>query len=147
MTHILLTFSDHSIGIMQYVPEDSSDDALANEISRSSFEKTVLSWKRIQPEDIPKDRTFRGAWTEELAIDMPKARDIYRETLRSARVPLFAKLDTEYIRADETGDNPEKARIAGVKQQLRDITDLSEIEQAQTPEDLKAFWPDVLEQD
>ena len=56
----------------------------------------------------------------------------------------LAALDVEYQHADERGDVAEKARIAAKKQALRDVTADPAIEAAQTPEALKAVWPDIL---
>jgi hypothetical protein len=93
------------------------------------------------------DRTFRNAWTlsgAQITVDMPKARDIWRQKMREARAPLLQALDVEYMRADEAGDGAAKTRIAAEKQALRDVTADPAIEAAQTPDELKALWPSVL---
>ncbi len=93
------------------------------------------------------DRTFRNAWMWEgskIGHDMAKARDIKRAQLRKARRPLLEVLDIDYTRADERGDAEEKERIATRKQALRDVTVDPAIEAAQTPEELKQVWPEIL---
>lgn len=90
------------------------------------------------------DRTFRNAWKNDLTVDMPKARDIHRNTLRRLRAPLLAALDIEYQKADEKGDIGAKMEIAAKKQALRDVTQAPEIEAAQTPAQLKAAIPAIL---
>jgi hypothetical protein len=100
-----------------------------------------------QSPDFPADTTFRGAWVlngEKVGHDMGAARDIHRDRMRVARMPLLAVLDTEYIRADEAGDGTRKAAIVATKQELRDVTAHPDIEAATTPDQLQQVWPDVL---
>lgn len=108
----------------------------------------VASHRPISRAEIITDRTFRAAWedTGKIDVNMPKARDIHRDRLRAIRAPLLADLDTQYMRADETGDAILKAEIAAKKQALRDITDDPAIEAAKTPEELKAVRPAILDQ-
>ena len=96
--------------------------------------------------DIPNDRTFRNAWVDNggIQVDMPKARDIHRNTMRTARKPKLEALDRAYIRADEANDQVEKDRIMDDKQALRDVTADPGIEDAKTPETLKDVWPEIL---
>ncbi len=110
----------------------------------------ATSW-RIVPNDFVDentDRYFRNAWKDgggrKPDVDMPKAREIHRNKLRAMREPILVALDTEYLRADEAGDNQEKRRIAERKQALRDLTDDPAIDSATTPEELKAVLPDAL---
>lgn len=102
-----------------------------------------VSW-RFVPNDFVNentDREFRGAWkdggTDKPQHDMPKARELLRNRLRKLRGPLLDNLDTEYMRADESGDSNKKQEIANRKQQLRDITKHPDIEKAKTVDDLK----------
>lgn len=102
----------------------------------------------IDHQDIPEDRTFRDAWksTPEnqkmtLSVDMPKARNLWRNNVRNRRKPLLEALDIEYQQADEKGDASEKAKIAAKKKKLRDAPEDPRIEAAQTPEDLKLIDP------
>ena len=104
-----------------------------------------VSWRFVPndyvPEDMPKSgRVFRDAWkddgTNKPGVDMPKAREIHRRRLRKLRAPLLEALDTDYMRADEAGDNQRKKEIAARKQALRDVTADPAIEAAQTPEEL-----------
>ena len=102
----------------------------------------VVSWRILKRDEIPVDRSFRGAWRDgkvSVDVDMPTAREIHRDHLRTLRAPLLAQLDTEYMRADEAGDKAEKARIVVQKQALRDATANPAIDAARTPEELKAI--------
>jgi len=107
----------------------------------------VESWRVVEYEDIPKDRTYRDALADDgtrLYHDMPKAREIHREHLRSFRGKALADLDVEYQRADEKADKKEKARVVALKQELRDITAHPGIEAAQTTDELRAVWHAAL---
>lgn len=93
---------------------------------------------------IPSDRLFRNAWTADesqgvISVDMAKARDIWRDKIRLARIPEFARLDAEFMRALETG--ADTSSIVAQKQALRDATADPAIEAAQTPEQLKLVQP------
>jgi hypothetical protein len=121
-----------------------------------SIEEEIGKWQGAHPgaylahteakeSDVPSDRTFRNAWKGDLSVDMGKARDIWKDKMRAVRAPKLAALDTEYMRADETGDAQAKSAVAAQKQELRDVTADPGIEAAQTPQDLKAVWPECLD--
>jgi hypothetical protein len=71
------------------------------------------------------------------------ADELKRKQFRVLRKPLLEKLDVEFMRALESGDNVLVASISTKKKELRDITliDLSEYD---TPEKLNEFLPDPL---
>ena len=77
-----------------------------------------------------------------ITIDMTKARNIHRDRMRAARASKLAALDVAFQRALETGGDT--VSIVAQKQALRDVTANPEIEAAQTPDDLKKVWPDLL---
>lgn len=77
-----------------------------------------------------------------IAIDMSKARDIHRERMRHARAPKLAALDIAFQRAVEAGEST--AAVVTQKQMFRDVTADPAIDAAQSPESLKAVWPDCL---
>ena len=107
----------------------------------------VARYRALTRGEIPVERRFRAAWRDggqSVAVDMPAAREIHRDYLRALRAPILAKLDTEYMRADEAGDVAAKARIAAQKQALRDVTADPAIEAAKTPEALAAVLPAAL---
>src|SRR6185369_2339786 len=111
-------------------------------------ELQAVSWD-IVPDDVNEgvDHHFRNAWKKDgkkIGIDMVKARDIHRENLRRMRYGPMEKLDVDYQRADEVGDIETKIKIAKLKQELRDVTKHPDIENAQTPEELKKVIPDIL---
>lgn len=152
---IAITQADGSLAVMQFVTKglldqttvferEATDEAIEAEIAKSQIEAS--SWRRIEPSDVPKDRTFREAWrdTGKIEIDMPSARNIHRERLRALRAPKLAALDVEYQRADEAGNAANKKAIAARKQALRDVTKDPAIDAAATPEELAAIIPAAL---
>ena len=77
-----------------------------------------------------------------ITINIDKAREIHKNLLRKARQPLLERLDIDYIRAQEQGIDT--TDIVSKKQQLRDITNHPDLLSASTVDDLKSFWPDIL---
>ena len=158
---LLLRCVDDSVMIMSFVLDDGyfikregTKEEIEAEILKSSTmfppeRLPIVSWEEIEDESILQDRTFRNAWKHEghkgrFGVDMPKARDIHREHLRRKRLPVFCKLDTDYMIAEENDDIKKKKEIAAKKQKLRDITTHPSIELAQTPEELKIVGFDEI---
>ena len=79
-----------------------------------------------------------------IAVNLVKARAIWRDKMRAARAPLLADLDIQYQKADELGAAAVKAQIAQAKQRLRDAPSDPAIEAAETLEQLIAVWPAEL---
>jgi len=73
-----------------------------------------------------------------IGLNLAKAKEIHKDKIRVARVPLLEQLDVEFVRALEQG--ADTAPIAKQKQALRDATNSSKISRAKTPEQLKAAW-------
>jgi hypothetical protein len=76
-----------------------------------------------------------------ITVNMARAREIQRDCIRSARVPLLAALDVAWMRAGEVGDAARQAEVAAQKQALRDAPAGPRIEAAEAPEALAAVWP------
>lgn len=72
---------------------------------------------------------------------MPKAREIHRGHIRRAREPKLQELDVLFQRELEKSPRGNTAEIINRKQMLRDIPNDPLIENASTPEELKALWP------
>lgn len=72
---------------------------------------------------------------------MSKARAIWRDKIRTARTPVLKNLDAAYMKALESGDTVLQQDIAAQKQMLRDATEMPEIDQATTPEQLAGVQP------
>lgn len=93
---------------------------------------------------VPAERTFRDGWeanadTGVISVNMAKAKDIWRDKIRAARVEPLAALDTAYMKALETG--ADTSSIIAQKQALRDAPALASINNATTPDELKAIQP------
>lgn len=128
--------------------EDETDDAFIDRIRAKDVPPEAIDLRFIDLADLPENMSagpvFFTAWKPDgagVSIDMPKARDIWRDRIREARAPLLTALDVEYQRADEQGDATAKRSIAARKQVLRDAPAHPDIEAAATPEALKAVWP------
>jgi hypothetical protein len=77
-----------------------------------------------------------------IIVNLDKAKAIWKDKWREARKPKLEALDLAYMRATETKDNAEIARIIAEKQELRDVTDTPI--SGTTPEEIKAIWPEIL---
>jgi hypothetical protein len=94
--------------------------------------------------EIPAERTFRGGWeantdTGVISVNMDKAKDIWRDKIRQARVEPLAALDTAYMKALEA--SADTTQIIADKQALRDAPSLSSIDAASTVGELIAIQP------
>ena len=69
---------------------------------------------------------------------MDKAKNIWRDKVRADRTPYFEQLDVDYLKATESQNVVVKTHIETKKQQLRDAPADSRIDNATTPEELKA---------
>jgi hypothetical protein len=132
------------------LPTEFRDEATGKVLF--SFAPTIVAIHEVtaapaEPRQPPDP--LRNAWRApggdgRVRVDMPKARELWRECMRRARAPLLARLDVEYQRADEVGDAAAKQAVAGRKKVLRDVTADVAIEMADNPEALKQCWPAYL---
>lgn len=164
---ISIICADDSVAVMAFVTKElhpatgvimwerePSYEAITSEIERASasFDADKLpikSWRIIERDDIPVDRTYRNALRDngkKLQHNMPHARELHRESLRAERRDLFPLLDGEYLKAVDTGDSMSREAIARKKQGLRDAPAHPSIEAAKTTEQLKALTLDKLSQ-
>lgn len=107
------------------------------------------TWDIIDAADVPTDRTFRSAWSavdRTVAVDMPKAVECHKDRLRQMRKEIFERLDAEFLRAIETGNQTLQAAIAAKKQALRNVTADPAITAARTPDELKEAVPAILKE-
>lgn len=89
---------------------------------------------------VPSDRHFRDAWALSgtvISEDLTAAKAIFANKIREARGPLLEALDTDYMKALETG--ADTAQIVADKQALRDAPTAGD--SATTITELKAAWP------
>jgi hypothetical protein len=77
-----------------------------------------------------------------IIVNPEKAKAIWKDKWRQSRKPLLASLDIEFMKAVESADTAKQAEIASQKQALRDVTKTEIV--GNTPEEIKAVWPSVL---
>ena len=70
-----------------------------------------------------------------ITINLNKAKDIWKDKLRTERAPLLSSLDVQFQRALETG--ADTTEIVAEKQRLRDITNL--VTSATTLDEIKSI--------
>tara|TARA_E500000318_G_scaffold7457_1_gene6969 strand:- start:6072 stop:6308 length:237 start_codon:yes stop_codon:yes gene_type:complete len=75
-----------------------------------------------------------------ITIDIPKAKDIWKNKIRKARKSALEKLDIDYMRAQEAGSDT--TAIVTDKQTLRDLP--SQVDSANTVDEIKTVWNDML---
>lgn len=75
---------------------------------------------------------------------MEKAKEIHRNKIRFARKPKLEELDVQFQKELEKGSNGNIDSIVELKQQLRDAPADSQIEFAETVEELKMAWDEDL---
>ena len=91
----------------------------------------------------PSDRHFRNAWVlngDVISEDMTKAKDIFKDKIRSVRQPLLDAEDVVYMKALEAGDSSAQSGCVTKKKALRDATSTSAIDAADNITKLKAAW-------
>lgn len=98
-----------------------------------------LTYKVMNAEDLPADRTFRNAWCDcpinGVAVDVPKAKSIAHDKRRAKRAEEFAPLDIQ-------ATIPAQAQAAeAARQAIRDkyAAIQTDIDAAATPEELLAI--------
>src|SRR5262245_27141473 len=155
-----LSFFNVETNEPQTVTLDKTDEAIQYHPVQAELKKMGKGGYPVYPiedEAFLQDRTFRDAWElvgSELTVNMPKAREVHRNHMRRARRPKLEDADVRYFKAlenvnvkpydPESKDSIDLQTISSEKQELRDVTDMPEIDAAQTPEELKAVWPDIL---
>ena len=74
-------------------------------------------------------------------ISLSFSKEVQKNRWRAKRKPLLQNLDIEFMKALETNNKEEISRIAGIKNELRNVT---ELEMPETIEEIMEFWPDIL---
>lgn len=100
----------------------------------------ITEYRITTIDKVPTDRTFRNAWTDEndtstVDVNMDKAREIHMDNIRAVRDEKLKELDIEALHG---------ADVQEEKQALRDIPATLDLTTAETPEELKAIWPELL---
>ena len=91
----------------------------------------------------PSDRHFRGAWKRSgstISEDMTKAKEIFKDKIRTVRQPLLDAEDVVYMKALEASDSSAQTASIAKKKKLRDAPAATAINNADTIAKLKAAW-------
>jgi len=153
---VAIIFADGSLGIMQFVvrefaqgggvqlEREPTDEAIGIEIMRSAFDSEPVSWRRISAGDVPREREFRSAWTDDgrvIVHDLSRARSIHLVRLRAERDERLRLLDSDWMRATGQRRAGEADGIEAQRQALRDMptTLAPALSAAQTIAELKAI--------
>jgi len=75
-----------------------------------------------------------------ITIDINKAKEVWKEKIRVARKPALEKLDIDFLKAQEQGNDT--TSIVADKNILRDLP--SQVDTANSIEEIKAVWNDLL---
>ena len=75
-----------------------------------------------------------------ISIDINKAKDIWKEKIRTARKPALEKLDVDFVKAQETSSDT--TSIVADKNTLRNLPE--QVNTATTTDEIKAVWNDML---
>jgi len=124
-------------GSVTYVTPVDKTKTLAEVVAKSVPDG--IEYKIIEAADLPQDRYFRNAWCIEggkVVVDMPKARDVHMKEIRKKRDAKIKVLDIETMKGLD---------VQAEKQVLRDLPAKIDLTTAETPEDLKAIWPNLDE--
>ena len=155
----ITTLSDGRLAVIQIAPGVDEQRALAKtlfELSRTGNMEAHFNpslpgpnWpcRACEDTELPQDRYFRDAWQDTgavVVVNMPKARAIHMNQIRKVRDAELVKLDADFQRALEKGDQLEQSRIAALKQKLRDIPTTFDLAGYATPDTLKVAWPSEL---
>lgn len=96
--------------------------------------------------NLPTDRTFRDAWTDDLPgdqidVDMPKARIIHEDLIRRMRDKKWDDFDKRYVEAER--DSKPMSDLKAERSVLKDIPQNAQpaIDAATTPDILKEIMP------
>ena len=105
------------------------------------------NFKIIERQDLDTlDEQFRNAWVCDTDLNpticIQKAKEVWREKIRQKRGPVLLDLDVQYMRALES--NNDTSEIVQSKQELRDLPQNPDIESANSIEDLKNVWHNLL---
>jgi len=153
---IALTFADGTLGVMQFVTHEftgtgslrwqrTADPATIDaEIAKSSLGQPVVSWRPLDPADLPIDRIYRNAWRDvggKIEHDMPQVREIALTRVRRDRAALLTQLDADWMRATGQGKRQEADAVEARRQALRDRPAVlaASLASATTPEQVTAL--------
>lgn len=123
---LALKRTDNGVSILQTVKENLSNEELQLEVDKFSDsykEGNILAWRVITPNDIPSDRDFRDAWTDDnptqtVDVDLTKARALIRQKRDKQLLVLDEKAfaESRKPKGDLTAINAEAQRLRDIPQ-------------------------------
>lgn len=156
MIHIL-TCPDGAVMIVHPAPQNrragEDDETFAARTLARTLEAhpewkayPVVTVDRAAVEPILTNRRFRNAWRYaggRLDVDMPTARTLWMDEVRTARKPKLEKSDVDLMRAQEGGTAAQIDKVKVYRQQLRDITatERGRVDACSTPAALESLVP------
>lgn len=134
MSRVILKIENDSVVVIVPTSIDNEKDILKSCIDCSTIESSRLQ----------KDRIFRNAWNINGSVNIEKAKEIWKNKIRTTRDKRLQELDIKWMKALERGEIKLASSIASDKQTLRDMPDREELQNCKTVDEIKAFWPDIL---
>lgn len=124
---------------------DLTEEIQARELRE---EPELINHGIFNEEIFPDPTLFKEAWIlvdGVIKVDIPKARIIQENKIRSARDTKWADFDQRYVNAER--DNLDLTALNTERQMLKNIPNNAQvdIDTATTPEILKAIWPTELD--
>jgi len=138
---------DDSVSLVTPAPIEHLMKVLGNDLTQEQYMDHV--WERSVPENavypqwieeeyLP-DQYFLAAWrfidSDNIEVDMDKAREVHMDNIRAVRNEKLQGLDIETLKGND---------VQAQKQDLRDLPKTFDLTAASTPEELKKLWPDGL---
>lgn len=114
-----------------------------NENDLQNVAKNNPNCKIYDESQLP-DSEFIDAWTIDATINLELAKEVWRNKMRPVRNQRLKELDLEWMKAIEQEDYKAAAAVVAKKVELRDITKRDELKYAKSLDQIKAFWPSVL---
>jgi hypothetical protein len=132
--------------------EDEALDVFVAKLNKSDYSASHIIEESSLPTEMQstataEQRYFRDAqvWSSDnVAVDMTKAKAVHLGRIRLARNTELAKQDIEYTKAVEADDASKKSEVSTLKQTLRDIPATFDMSSYDTADKLKAAWPSEL---
>ena len=131
---IIYSNTDGTVAVIVPTGELSIEEVAAKDVPAG------LAYEIVTTDDVPSDRTFRGAWVMGdccIDHDLDKCKGIGHDKRRAARAEEFAPLD-EVIAKQIPGVDATKAEASRqvIRDKYSDIQDA--IDEAETPDEIKA---------
>jgi hypothetical protein len=127
---------------------ESENDYLERVAARCNPGDGAIRVADIPTNEIPSDREFRDAWiwNGQIEHDLVKAGQIHLDRIRVKRDAALERLDVEFIKALELGDEAKITEIKVMKQALRDLPQeiLPDIQACKSIDEIKAIQPNIF---